>query len=278
MRKSKLIVLPALCFLFSGSFSSCQKTSSSNTLIVGMECNYAPFNWTAVEKSDYTLPIDNVANQYADGYDVQIARYLGEQLNMDVVIKKIDWDSLVEAVNTNMINCIIAGMSYSEERDLSVDFTSNYYTSQMTMIVKKTSALASATSIQDFSGYKVGSQRGTLTDDIINQIQGVQHVTAYDSFAIAATAVSSGQIDAMTAEYPVAVSITNADPSLSVVTFAAEKGFTGLDENELGVAVAVKEGNKELQSKIDDALKSLTESQRTEMMNATIGRAPASEE
>lgn len=276
--KGKWIVLSALCALTTTCFlNSCEKNSNSNRLVVGMECDYAPFNWTALEKNDFTLPIDNVKNQYVDGYDVQIAKYLGEQLNMEVVIKKIDWDSLVFAVDTNMINCIIAGMSYSEERDLSVDFTSNYYTSQMTMIVRKTSSLVHATSIQDFNGYKVGSQRGTLTDDIIDQIQGVNHVTAYDSFAIAATAVSTNQIDAMTAEYPVAVSIVKADPSLSVVTFSKENGFTGLDENELGVAVAIKEGNTTLQTKIDHALSQLSEEKRKEMMDATIQRAPAAE-
>ena len=66
-----------------------------------------------------------------------------------------------------MINCIIAGMSYTEERDLVLDFTRNYYLSEMTMIVKKNDTLANATSIQDFAGKNVGSQLGTLTDSII---------------------------------------------------------------------------------------------------------------
>ncbi|MGM9858219.1 MAG: transporter substrate-binding domain-containing protein [Bacilli bacterium] len=277
MKKTNLL-LAAICAATAIGFSTSCSNQNDNVLIVGMECNYSPFNWTAVSEDEYTLPISNAKGQFADGYDVQIARYLGEQLDMEVQIMKFEWDSLTTAVNTNMINCIIAGMSYTEERDLVLDFTRNYYLSEMTMIVRKSDSLASATSIQDFSGKKVGSQLGTLTDTIIDQINGVIHSDPYNSFGTAATAVSSGQIDAMTAEYPVAVAICNADPSLTIVSFDAEKGFAGLDENELGVAVAVKEGNKELQGKIDSALATLSLEDQRSMMSSAISRAPASEE
>ena len=82
----------------------------------------------------------------------------------------------------------------------------------------------------------------------------------------------------MTAEYPVAVAICNADPSLTIVSFDSNNGFEGLNENELGVAVAVKEGNKDLQGKIDNALASLSLEEQRNMMASAISRAPASEE
>lgn len=275
--KRRNLFLVALCATATLGAVSCGETNN-NVLVVGMECNYSPFNWTTMTESEHTLPIDNVRKQYADGYDVQIAKYLGEQLDMEVVVKKIGWDALTTAVNTNMINCIIAGMSYTETRDLSLDFTRNYYISEMTLVVRKSSPLVNATSIQDFSGYKVGSQLGTLTDSIIDQIQNVDHVTPYMSFGIAATAVANNQIDAMTAEYPVAVAICNADSSLQIVTFSAENGFSGLDQNELGVAVAVKEGNTELRDRLDSALANLTLEQQRSIMNEAIKRAPAQEE
>jgi len=259
------------------TLGACSNNEFDNEkIVVGLECEYSPFNWTATEESEYTLKIENAAG-YADGYDIQIAKYLGEQLNKEVVVKKIAWDSLIPSLESGQINCIIAGMSYSEERDLSVDFTANYYTSEMTVIVKKDSALTDITSIQGLSGYKVGSQLGTLTDSIIDQINGVNHVTPYETFNIAALAVASGTIDAMTAEYPVAVAICQANPSLQVVTFDPTNGFTGLDENELGVAVAVAEGNKELLEDIDAALANLTLVQRRDLMNGALNRAPSAE-
>ena len=147
----------------------------------------------------------------------------------------------------------------------------------MTVIVRKDSALTNITSIQGLSGYKVGSQLGTLTDSIIDQINGVNHVTPYETFNVAALAVSSGTIDAMTAEYPVAKAICQANSNLQVVTFAPNAGFSGLDENELGVAVAVAEGNKELQQLIDNALNDLTIEQRRGLMDGALLRAPSAE-
>jgi hypothetical protein len=131
--------------------------------------------------------------------------------------------------------------------------------------------------IQDLSGYKVGSQLGTLTDSIIDQISGVNHVTPYDTFNTAALAVSSGTIDAMTAEYPVAKAICKANSDLTIVTFAPENGFSGLDENELGVAVAVKEGNSELQTQINEALSELSLDDRRGLMDGALDRAPSEE-
>ena len=274
MRRQNLLFSALLCATLVGCGGG--SNNNNDVLVVGLECDYAPFNWTSPEASDYTLEINN-ADGYADGYDIQIAKYLGEKLNKEVVVKKIAWDSLIPSLNLGDINCIIAGMSYSEERDLSVDFTSNYYTSEMTVIVRGDSELVNIDNIQDLSGYKVGSQLGTLTDSIIDQIDGVNHVTPYETFATAALAVASGAIDAMTAEYPVAKAICQANPSLSVVTFTAENGFSGLDENELGVAVAVKEGNKELQDAINGALNDLSIEQRRELMDGALNRAPSQE-
>lgn len=276
MKMRKLLL--GLTTLFAvAALGACSNNNFDNEkLVVGLECEYSPFNWTETESNQHTLKIDN-ASGYADGYDIQIAKYLGEKLDKEVVIKKIAWDSLIPSLDAGQINCIIAGMSYSEERDLSVDFTSNYYTSEMTVIVRKDSALTNITSIQGLSGYKVGSQLGTLTDSIIDQINDVNHVTPYETFNVAALAVSSGTIDAMTAEYPVAKAICQANTNLQVVTFSPESGFSGLDENELGVAVAVAEGNKELQKLIDDALNDLTLDQRRELMGGALDRAPSAE-
>ena len=276
MKMRKLLL--GLTTLFAvAALGACSNNNFDNEkLVVGLECEYSPFNWTETESNQHTLKIDN-ASGYADGYDIQIAKYLGEKLDKEVVIKKIAWDSLIPSLDAGQINCIIAGMSYSEERDLSVDFTSNYYTSEMTVIVRKDSALTNITSIQGLSGYKVGSQLGTLTDSIIDQINDVNHVTPYETFNVAALAVSSGTIDAMTAEYPVAKAICQANTNLQVVTFSPESGFSGLDENELGVAVAVAEGNKELQQLIDNALNDLTIEQRRGLMDGALLRAPSAE-
>lgn len=273
----KKLLIGLFSLLSLSTLGACSTNTFDNEkIVVGLECEYSPFNWTETAENEFTMKIEN-ANGYADGYDVQIAKYLGEQLEKEVVIKKIAWDSLIPSLTMGQINCIIAGMSYSEERDLSVDFTENYYTSEMTVIVRKNSPLVNIDNIQDLSGYKVGSQLGTLTDDIIDQINGVNHVTPYETFNVAALAVSSSTIDAMTAEYPVAKAICQADTSLTVVTFDPQNGFTGLDENELGVAIAVAEGNSELKDLFNGALSKLTLEQRRDLMDGALERAPSAE-
>ena len=128
MKKTNLLFGTLLCMTLVGCNGG---NNNSDALVVGLECAYAPFNWTELNENDYTLKIEN-ASGYADGYDIQIAKYLGEKLNREVVVKKIAWESLIPSLNLGEINCIIAGMSYDEERDLTVDFTNNYYTSEMT--------------------------------------------------------------------------------------------------------------------------------------------------
>jgi putative lysine transport system substrate-binding protein len=273
MKLSKVALLGCALSLLGGvGLTSCSSSSEGDTLVVGLECNYSPFNWTEDASNEYTLPI-NGTNKYADGYDIQMAKKLGEDIGYKVVIKQIVWDSLVPSLNSGLINCIIAGMSYSEERDKSIDFTDNYYQSQMCVVVKKGSGLEDISDIQELSGKKVVSQISTLTDSIIDQINGVTHQNPLDTFGLCALAVSSGVFDAMTAEYPVASVIAANNSNLAVVTFAEDKGFQGLDKNELGVAIGIKEGNSDLQSKLNASLAKISTSERTSMMDAVSLRA-----
>lgn len=166
---------------------------------------------------------------------------------------------------------IIAGMSYTSDRDQEVDFTEPYYISDLVAVVKASSPLVSATSIQDLSGYKVVSQIGTIQDSVINQINNVTHLPGADSFQVGALSVLSGDADALIAEYPVARQIVNANSSLAIVEFSV--GFTGFDQNELSVSVAVEEGNAELVTLINSALATLTQETRVSWMDLAIERS-----
>ena len=90
--------------------SGCSNTqpSGKNQIIVGLECDYAPFNWSQIEKSDTALQIkDNVA--YCDGYDITIAQAIAKGLDKDLVVKQIAWEGLEPALNSNEIDMIVAG-------------------------------------------------------------------------------------------------------------------------------------------------------------------------
>ena len=84
--------------------------AAADTLRVGMECGYAPYNWQQTDANEFTAPIAD-GNGYADGYDVQIALRIAQALNMDLEVVKTDWDGLIPSLNAGNIDLIIAGMS-----------------------------------------------------------------------------------------------------------------------------------------------------------------------
>ena len=254
--------------------STANTEGSSNVLRVGMECNYAPFNWTTTSEGESTVAINDV--DFADGFDVVIASRLAEEMGMEVEIVKLDWDSLIPALQHDQIDAVIAGMTDTEERRESVDFTTPYYISEEVIIVRADSALANISSISELSGMKVVGQMNTVYDDIIDQIDGVEHMPAAETFPAAIQALQGGAVDAVTSELPVAVGVTNANPDLVYVQFAEGQGFSG-SEIDASVSIAVNKGNTELLNALQAALDTISEDERQELMLDATNRQPAGE-
>ena len=263
-----------------GGTSSSQSSESSEAgapvektqFVVGMECNYAPFNWTQVEDGESAVSLGGAG--YADGYDVVMAKYIADALGKELVIKKIEWTGLEPAVSNGEIDAIIAGMTATPEREEGVDFTQPYYESEMVCIVKADSDLAAATSLADFSGCRVLGQLNTTYDEIIDQIPEVEHLTPMQSYPLMVVALQNGEAEALTAELPVAEGIVAANPDLTIVRFAEGQGF----EVDTTVSIAVAEGNTELRDAIQGVLDTIDTDTRNQWMRAAVERQPAVEE
>lgn len=271
--KKTLIVLASLLLL-----TACSQTSpKENTLKVGMECNYAPFNWTQKNDSPEAVGLPN--NQgYCDGYDVQVAKHIAKDLDMNLVIKDYPvFKGLLEGAKVGDIDLIIAGMTNTEERRQEVDFTDIYYKSDMVLVVKNDSTYANATSINDFKGAHVSAQIGTMHDQLIDQIPDVNHGVPLESFPSLATALKSNAIDAFVSEKPVAQSIISSNPKLKYVEFAENQGFTVADE-EVTVSIGLAKGNDKLKEAVNQSLSSLSKEDRDKLMLEAIERQPTSEE
>ena len=111
--------------------------TSNGTLKIAMECAYAPFNWTQTTDANGAVPIQGQDGMYANGYDVQVAKYIASQLGMALEVYSYVWDSLIPAVQSGAVDAIIAGMSPTAEREEQVDFTNCYYNSNLVVIIKK---------------------------------------------------------------------------------------------------------------------------------------------
>ena len=110
--------------------------TSNGTLKIAMECAYQPFNWAQTTDANGAVKIQG-STLYANGYDVQIAKYIAAELGMKLEIYEAKWDALITGVQAGTFDGIIAGMSPTAEREEEVDFTDCYYTSNLVIIYKK---------------------------------------------------------------------------------------------------------------------------------------------
>ena len=285
MRKNIIrnLILGASVCVLGASLASCGSNSVDNSeLVIGLECNYAPFNWTATGKNDYTLEISNVANSYADGYDINFAKRASKELGINVKIVKMEWDNLIPQLNAGQINCIIAGMTDTAERRESIDFTDEYYRSELVLVTSKTVADTYASTTVDsqtlstlLNGKGIISQIETVTNSVIDTFVSsfsAVHMNPVDTFASAAVQVSSGAAYAMTAEYPVAQSIVKANSNLGIIRI--DQSILGEDKlAELGVSIGIKKGNTELKDMLNKVLASYTQEERNSDMTAAVERS-----
>ena len=241
-----------------------------STLRVGMEAAYAPYNWQATEESEFTIPIENVSGAYADGYDVQIAKAIAEGLQMEPVAVKLEWDGLIEALGQGQIDVIIAGMTATPERQESIDFTEPYYVGTYGLMVQKGSPYENATSIQDFKGAAVLGQKDTLLDTVIDEIEGVNHLSAVPSVPDQISQLLQGACDAITFDVGNIQSMTEAHPELVGIIFDEGKGFS----EEVPVNIGLSKGQDDIVAQMNDILAGISEDDRQQIWAEAVERQP----
>ncbi len=251
------------------------ETGAQGEFRVALECNYAPFNWTQMDDSNGAVAIGD--GTYAGGYDVEIAKKLAEAMGKKLVIVKTEWDGLILSVNSGKCDAVIAGMSPTAERSVTVDFSDAYYESDLCIVVKKDGPYANATSLADFSGAKITGQLNTFHYTVIDQIEGVVKETAMDTFPAMIVAVDSGKVDGYISERPGAVSAVASNPTLTYVTFEEGKGFETSPE-DTSIAVAIKKGNTELVEQVNEILAGISKEERLQLMDQAIANQPLSAE
>lgn len=269
MRNRWLLAVLTVSLLALTLFTGCS-SKDANVLRVGMEAAYAPFNWTQGDASNGAVKIDGSA-EYAGGYDVEIAKRIAEGLGMQLVIVKTEWTGLEPAVTSGKIDAIIAGMSPTADRKKAIDFSENYYESNLVMVVKQGSQYQNATSIQDFAGAKITAQLGTFHYTVIDQIQGVKMQPAMDDFTAMRVALQSGVIDGYISERPEGISAMAANSDFAMVEFT--EGFATSPE-DTAIAVGLKKGSK-LTAKINQVLAGISAEERVSLMDAAIENQPA---
>ena len=240
-------------------------------LRVGMECAYAPSNWQEDTATDTNVPIENLPGFYAEGYDVQIARILADQLDRELVIVKLSWDGLIEALNQGQIDAIIAGMADTEERRESINFSDAYHVTEYGIMVNGDSEYANATSIHDFAGASVLGQKSTKLDEVIDQMDGVNHLTPVSDVPSMISCLQQGTCDAIVVNLESTDLYLEANPDFKVISFAEGEGF------ELGFSgscVGLRKSDTDLQADINAILATIGQATRDDMWAAAVAGQP----
>lgn len=252
-------------------------TSADNVLSVAMECGYAPYNWTQSDDSNGAVQIKD-SPDYAYGYDVMMAKKIADELGMELEIVKLDWDSLVPAVQSGTVDCVIAGQSITSERLEMVDFSKPYYYASIVSLVKADGPYADAAGVADFEGATCTSQQNTVWyDTCLPQIPNANILPAQESAPAMLVALEAGKCDLVVTDQPTALAATVAYPDFKLLDFSGTDGEFEVSEEEINIGVSVQKGNTELLDKINSVLDKMTPDDYTEMMNEAISVQPLSE-
>ena len=232
--KNKVFSLVLVMMLVALSLVGCGSAKSNGTLVVGTNAAFPPFEYIGDDGNP-------------DGFDVALIKAIGEKIGMDVKIQDMEFDSLVSSIG-GKIDVAIAGMTVTEERQKTVDFSEPYYEAVQAVIVPKGSSIKSA---DDLKNLKIGVQLGTTGEFIADEIEGVE-VSAYNKAIDAVNDLNNGRVDCVIVDKnPAEVFGTQFADSVDVLP------GTDFDFEPEFYAIALPKGNTELADKINNAIAEL---------------------
>ena len=270
-----LVLMLSVAFVFANG-SKEETSSSSNKLRVAMECGYAPYNWTQTTDANGAVKISG-STEYAYGYDVMMAKLIAENLGKELEIVKLDWDSLVPAVQSGTVDCVIAGQSITSDRLQMVDFTTPYYYASIVCLVNEGSQYESAKGISDLKGATCTSQQNTVWYDVcLPQIEKANILPAQESAPAMLVALSSGRVDLICTDMPTAQAALVAYPSFRLLDFTDSSDNFVVSQEEINIGISVSKSNTELTAAINEILATLTVDDFNSMMDEAISVQPLS--
>lgn len=274
-----LCVLISLFMVFSlvgcGSKEEPSKPDSGRRVIkVGMECDYAPNNWLESAQTDTNLPVANNNGFYAEGYDVMMAKAIGEMLDADIEIYQLEWSGLIPALNEGTIDLIIAGMADTENRKQSINF-SQFYSVHETiycLVVRANSAYADKTGISQFGGATVQGQINTQYDTVIDQIEGVNHIEGAKTVPVLISNLDQGVVDAIVLDTETAeAQVKGYGDEFKIIYLDANDNF---DIGFTGGCIGVRFSDEALLAEVNAALAKISTETRQQMNDTAIAKMP----
>ena len=246
MRKLSTLLVAALAAAILGA----SHPASAETLRVGMQCTYAPFNF---RNADGEL----------DGYDVDVAKGVAGLMGVDLEFVCRKWDGMVPALLAKKFDLIVASMSITDARLEKIDFSQPYRISVGRLVGKKNSGLnlfddAGKPIAANFAGVKVGLERASTYASWFEAVLPEAEVALYDENEALYLDLVNGRTD-----------IIMTNPMKAYLRFLSKDDGAGfefvspqIDERKffgIGVGIGLRQGNDDLKARLNGALKTLTE-------------------
>lgn len=272
MRRMLAMALAILMMtaLLSGAQAGVPSGVEDGVLTVAMECNYAPYNWSQSDDSNGAVPISG-SNEYANGYDVMMAKKLCEANGWKLEIVRLDWDSLVPAVLSGVVDAVIAGQSMTAARAEMVDFAGPYLYASIVCLARQGTPQAEAKGISELRGYCT-SQLGTIWYSVcLPQIPNAEIQPAAESAPAMLMALETGAVDFVCTDIPTAQGALAVYPDMVLLDFSGSEDNFVVSEEEINIGISVMKGNVVLKDALDAVLSTMT----VDDFNAMMAEATA---
>ena len=238
--KKKLISIMVVAAISVTMLAGCKK-EESDTLIVGTEAGFAPYEYMEGDK--------------VVGIDMDIAQAIADAMGKKLEIKNMDFDGALLAVQNGTVDFVAAGVSVNEERKKVMDFSTEYVDSTEVVVVNTATPAVAAVSDDDLADKVIGVQQGNIADFYVESNIAAKEIKRYTKFAQAAEDLKNAKIDCIVMDKYPAEELVTANPELSILDGA-------LFEDKY--AIAVKKGNKELLDEINKVIQDLKDSGKME--------------
>lgn len=254
MKKIIALVLAVAMIASVAMLAGCGKSNNSNGTDAAKATEAPKAAKLTMATNAYFAPYEYYDGSNVVGIDVDIAKAIADKLGMELEVVDIEFDSIITGVQTGKYDMGMAGMTVTDERKQSVDFSDSYATGIQAVIVKEGSDIKSADDLlaKDTS-YKVGVQLSTtgdiyIGDDYEKEGKDASLITRFQTGNDAVSALASGKVDAV---------VIDNEPAKSYV--AATQGLQILDSKyaEEDYAICFAKNNTELKDKVNGALKEL---------------------
>ena len=229
----KKIIALILSIFMVVSLAACGGASTEEELVMGTNASFPPYEY--YDEDGETII----------GIDAEIAKAVADKLGMKLTIKDMEFDSLLTAVQSGAVDIVFAGLTVTDERKESVDFSMTYATGIQVIIVPEDSKIAT---VDDLDGKTIGVQTGTTGDIYCTDDYGQENVKQYANGALAVAALKNGQVDCVVIDNEPAKSFVEANTGLKIL----ETEYVTED-----YAAAISKDNAELTEKVNKAMEEL---------------------